>query len=352
MRQPDFTNLLQVLDRKTPSRPTLFEFFLNDKLYTRLAGFTVPPNSPISDYYRRATTAYLHAGYDYTTLNVANFSFPTKPHATGASRSMNDTAMISDRPSFNAYPWPDPNTGDYASLKAFLPTLPAGMKAIIWAPCGVLENVISLLGYETLCLLLADDPALVGDIFDAVGSRLLEFYRIVAPLPNVGACIGNDDWGFNSQTMMSPDDMRKYLFPWHKKIVQTIHDAGKPAILHSCGQLDAVMDDIISDLQYDGKHSYEDKICPVEQMYERFHSRIAILGGLDLDFVCRQPPAAIQARGQAMLDRTKTRGSYALGTGNSVPYYVPDENYFAMITPATAIDYPNTYKPLASEPRP
>ena len=35
-----------------------------------------------------------------------------------------------------------------------------------------------------------------------------------------------------------------------------------------------------------------------------------------------------------MLERTAGRGGYALGTGNSVPDYVPDENYFAMIRAA------------------
>ena len=32
-----------------------------------------------------------------------------------------------------------------------------------------------------------------------------------------------------------------------------------------------------------------------------------------------------------MLERAEPYGGYALGTGNSVPDYVPDENYFAMI---------------------
>ena len=35
-----------------------------------------------------------------------------------------------------------------------------------------------------------------------------------------------------------------------------------------------------------------------------------------------------------MLERTEKRGGYAPGTGNSVPDYVPDENYFAMISAA------------------
>ena len=36
-----------------------------------------------------------------------------------------------------------------------------------------------------------------------------------------------------------------------------------------------------------------------------------------------------------MLARTADRGAYALGTGNSVPDYVPDENYLALIAAAT-----------------
>jgi uroporphyrinogen decarboxylase len=80
--------------------------------------------------------------------------------------------------------------------------------------------------------------------------------------------------------------MRRLVIPWHREIAKAIHLAGKPAILHSCGQLEHVMDDIIDDIKYDGKHSYEDKILPVEQAYEKWGNRIAILGGIDLDFVC------------------------------------------------------------------
>jgi uroporphyrinogen decarboxylase len=68
---------------------------------------------------------------------------------------------------------------------------------------------------------------------------------------------------------------------------------------------------------------------PVEEAYDRYHHRIAIMGGMDVDFVCRASPEAIYTRASAMLDRTAA-GGYALGTGNSVPDYVPDANYFAM----------------------
>lgn len=143
--------------------------------------------------------------------------------------------------------------------------------------------------------------------------------------------ISNDDWGFKTGTMLSPAQMRQYVIPWHKRIVEVIHTACKPSILHSCGKLDEVMDDVIDDIGYDAKHSFEDAILPVEEAYERWGDRIAILGGIDVDFMCRSRPEQIRERCEAMLGRTEKRGGYALGTGNSVPEYVPWENYIAMI---------------------
>jgi len=334
-KDPDFSNLLSVLRREAPARPTLFEFFLNGPLYAKIAGLNEePPLGP--EWERMVIKAFLRAGYDYVTLHASGMNFPTSAVNHLASRSMNDTAIIFGPESYESYPWPDPDSFDYSKLDTFAPELPEGMKIIVYGPGGVLENVMQLVGYEGLCLMIADDPELVEKIFADVGSRLVRYYELSAPHPAVGAVISNDDWGFNAQTMLSPADMRRYVFPWHERIVEAIHAAGKPAILHSCGNLEDVMDDIIDGMRYDGKHSYEDKICPVEDAYERWGKRIAILGGIDLDFVCRSTPEQITARAQAMLDRAAARGSFALGSGNSIPYYVPDDNYFAMIAPAVA----------------
>ncbi len=327
---PDFNNLLAVLGRSRPARPTLFEFFLNDPLYARLAG-GVETQSGSLERYARNVMAFRNAGYDYATLLLPGLSFAAGERHRAASYSLNEGAVIHDRASFDAYPWPDPAQADYGLIDRLAPFVPSGMKLIIHAPGGVLENAISLLGYDTLCFLTADDPALVEAIFEAIGSRLVDYYRRSVPHEAVGAIIGNDDWGFKSQTMLPPDHMRRLVFPWHKQIVAVAHAAGKPAILHSCGCLTPVMDDVIDDMRYDAKHSYEDTIQPVEDAYDQYHHRIALLGGIDVDFVCRADVRQVYARSQAMLARADTDGAYALGTGNSVPEYVPDDHYFAMI---------------------
>ena len=238
--------------------------------------------------------------------------------------------MIHDWATYEAYAWPDPASARYDLLDELAAALPGGMKLIAYGPSGVLENVTEIFGYETLCLLLADDPELVRCVFDQVGARLLRYYEVVAGHPAVGACIDNDDWGFKSQTALSTRHMREHVFPWHKRIVDAIHAAGKPVILHSCGHFERILDDI-SGIGFDGRHSYEDVILPVEEAYERYRERFAIIGGIDVDFICRGTPEEIYARSKAMLERAEPSGGYALGTGNSVPDYVPDDNYFAMI---------------------
>lgn len=331
-RRPNFENLLKVLRREVPDRPTLFEFFMNPSLHTRLVG--APPAGPSNlELARHNIAAFRRAGYDYCTFGAfyVGFDFPRGQQHREKSVSLNEGVMIADRASFEAYAWPEPDELDYSILDTLEAELPEGMKLIPWGPCGVLENVTAMVGYENLCFMLIDEPQLAGDIFDAVGSRLLSYYQHCLQHESVGAIISNDDWGFKTQTMLSPADMRKYVIPWHRKIVAAAHAAGRPAIMHSCGNLQEVMDDIIDDIGFDGKHSYEDAIVPVEQAYDRWGGRMAVLGGIDLDFICRSTPQQVYDRSRAMLQRSAARGGYGLGTGNSVPEYVPEENFFAMI---------------------
>ena len=321
-RTPDFDNLLQVLRHETPARRTLFEYFMNGNVYEEVAG-PYPDHATTEDYLKYMVDAYAGCGYDYVNLSGSEFAFPTKAHTTLRTISLNENAVITDWDSFERYPWPQAERCDYSGLKTVEKFLPGNMKVMVSGPGGVLENVIELVGYDHLCMLTYDDPALVEAIFEKVGSELVKYYAISAQYDSVGLIMSNDDWGFNTQTMLSPADLRKYVFPWHKKIVEYAHRCSKPAVLHSCGYMGDVMEDIIEDMHYDGKHSFEDNICSVEESYRRWGSRIAILGGIDVDFLIRSPEEDIIRRANGLFELSETTGGYALGSGNSIPEYVP-----------------------------
>ena len=80
------------------------------------------------------------------------------------------------------------------------------------------------------------------------------------------------------------------------------------------------MDDLIDDVGIDAKHSFEDKILPVEEAYRRWGDRIAILGGVDMDVLGRGTEEQVRARTRQILEVCGVKGTgYCLGTGNSVP---------------------------------
>ena len=330
MRTPDFeNNLLCALHGEKPKRATIFELFLYPELYEKLAGHGCEPGDPLS-YKKMVVDAMAAGGYDYAPFMLPGFAFPTLARERASTHSLNGQAIITDWESFENYVWPDVNDFDLSILDELEAYMPAGMKLCLRGPCGVLENTIAILGYDNLCYLLYDDQELVQAVTDKVGSTLLKYYRSMAGHPAIGFLCSNDDWGFNTQTFLSTDAMRQYIFPWHKKIVETAHAAGKPCMLHSCGEFRAVIDDIVEDIGFDARHSYEDNIWPVEEAYEALHGRIAVMGGIDMNLMTIGTPEDIYNRARAMLERTAERGGYTLGTGNSIAPYIPVENYMAL----------------------
>lgn len=329
-RLPDFNNLARVLEKQKPSRPTLFEFMIDDGLLQRIAGRDY--GTDYETMLRVKITAFERLGYDFTVAHASLFHFRTAQDKHGAQTvSMNQGFLITDRESFDRYEWNEPEDFPLSPLEAATADLPEGMKLIICGPCGVLENAVAIVGYENLCLMAYEDPALLEDIFDCIGSRLLRYYESVASWDSVGAIMSNDDWGFNTQTMLSPEMMRHYVFPWHKRIAEAAHRRGKYALLHSCGCYRQVIGDIIDDMRFDGRHSYQDNIVPVEEAYESLKGRIAVLGGIDMDYLARSSPEEIRGRCRAMLERSAQAGGYALGSGNSIPAYIPYENYRTLL---------------------
>lgn len=328
MWTPDFNQFLKALKGGKTDRPVLFDFLMSDHIAEPLVG--KPYDDSHLAYHRRNMLAMAAMGYDFAPVGAPSFGFTMKQAAHKESMTMDDTQIVTDWADLENYTWqePDDRIPDY--INEFARLVPEGMKIFVWGPGGVQENAISILGFDNMMVKLYEDPALVRAVVDGVGSRLLKYYELALQVPEVGVIMCNDDWGFKTQTMMSPRHMREYIFPWHKKAVEAAHRAGRPAVLHSCGEHRAIMEDIIGDMGYDGKHSYEDTIQPVEEAYDAYGKRICIMGGIDMDFMCRATPEAVYNRARAMLLKSREGGHYMLGNGNSLARYLPLPQYAAL----------------------
>ena len=88
----------------------------------------------------------------------------------------------------------------------------------------------------------------------------------------VGMISGSDDMGFRGGLMIPPAHMRQLVLAGHKWLAEMAHAAGRPYLLHSCGNLADIMDDLTDEVKIDGKHSFEDTIEDVREAKHRTRS--------------------------------------------------------------------------------
>ena len=344
---PDFGRMERVLRRQgEPDRIPFYEHLADPEIMEAITGL------PMARYpldVREGKEAYAKGlSQFYYQLGFDNVPFEVGPNLPGRGTLLGqDTAVlahpqrgwqdehggpIQTLADFERYPWPEPdNACDYELFEMVVRNLPAGMKIVGGAAGGVFEHGSWLMGLEPLSFAVYDSPQLVKVLFERVGTLLLEIDKRLLEIGGIGALRMGDDMGFKTATMLSPDLMRQHVFPWQKRIVRLAHDQGLPFVLHSCGNLEAVMDDLIGFVGIDAKHSFEDVIMPVTEAKRRYGQRIAVLGGVDVDFLSRHSEHEVRGYTRDLIEQCAPGGGWALGTGNSVANYIPVRNYLAML---------------------
>ncbi|NTV80058.1 MAG: hypothetical protein HGA24_01355 [Candidatus Aminicenantes bacterium] len=232
------------------------------------------------------------------------------------------------------YPWPSVTPEFMADYEYLAAHLPEGMGLMACHAGGMYEHLAAIFSYEGLCFALHDQPDLVAAAADRLGAIMLDFYRRLVELPNLIAVFPGDDMGFRSATLLPPETLRRLVLPWHKRFAALAHARGLPYFLHSCGNLQAIMGDLIDGVGIDARHSFENAILPVAEFQALYGRRIGVLGGVDIDVLGRSSPDEVRAEVRRIINVCHPRGRFAIGSGNSIPSYIPVENYLAMLDEA------------------
>ena len=344
---PDWQGLRDTILRTGGRRRVHFiELFLDPEVSAEICRRygIVDGLDPADPYYaeKREVAVQSFLGYDFVRCSFTGMEMPLRylraedtaglPREQGRNFVDEHKGPIANWDEFEQYPWPDPDKASARSLDWYEQNLPGNL--CVMGSGGFAhyaEYICWLMGYETLCVALFEQRDLVA----AISQRLIEMYRKflgrLLKYDRVKIIWGSDDMGFRGGTLISPNDLREFVLPGHREMAQMSHDAGRPYLLHSCGNLELIYEDLIEDVRIDAKHSFEDTIERVVDLKPRYGHRMALLGGIDVDFLCRSDEAAVRRRVRETLDVCMPGGGYVLGTGNSVANYIPIENYLAML---------------------
>lgn len=336
---PDFSRLEAAIRHEEADRVPLFEAEIAMPIQEWFIG---RPIEKIED----EVEFYIRAGYDYVPVTPPFFTPRLMRTAAIGDGDLSDDdlerawlteseGIIKTMADVEKFPWPKAEEVDFTSFHEIAALLPPKMKTLgVLVPAAVFGNTSQSMGLENFSYALWDDPKLVAALFEIIGSSYLQIAKRLVTVPRVGAVFLCDDLAHGGGPLVSPKIYREYVFPWYKKIGETLANADLPFLFHSDGNLWEVLDDLV-DCGVKGVHPVEPQAMDIVDLKKRYGDRLCIFGNIDLDYTLTR--GTVEEVEQLVIQRLKALapgGGYGLAASNSIPDYVIPENYRAMVEAA------------------
>ena len=239
--------------------------------------------------------------------------------------------------------WPDPERFDVAAAAA--QARARGPDCAVRGPCWtpLFCRICDLIGMENALVNMAVEPlifeALLENVYDrsfALYERLLDACGDAMPIFSMG-----DDFATQRGMMMSPDLWRRFLKPRYAKIFAMARARGKPVWFHSCGDVTAVLGDLI-DIGMDVWETVQLHTLPMtpEALKREYGRNLTFFGGISTQRLPFATPGEIREEVARVIRVLGEGGGYICGPDHHVKPDVPPANTVALFDAATAFRAP------------
>ncbi len=183
-------------------------------------------------------------------------------------------------PSMENYQFPDPHDPRFfANIEPEIERKP-DMFRLFQIGFSLYERAWSLRGIENLLM----DFMLYPDFVHEILTRIAD-YNIAqinkALTYDIDAVYFGDDWGQQSGLIMGYDVWKTFLFPQIERMYKTVRDAGKYVVIHSCGQVSELFDDLV-DLGLNCFNPFQPEVMDIHAIKKQYHGKLSFWGGLSM----------------------------------------------------------------------
>lgn len=334
---PDFDRYLMTLHCQEPDRVPLGDWSVDSKPKEAYLGRKILTIKDEVDF-------RYNAGFDYVTAisglfesQQRGFKRPTLGKVrnqygdtTSRNWAQEHVGYITNWEQFETFDWPSVDDFNYSVWDDLDLILPKGMKAILILG-NIYTSVWMYMGADVFFQSLDTNEELVAAMFERVGNIQYEVFLRVVEHPCVGAIVNNDDIAFNTGLLINPAYLRKYLFPWYKKIGDVCHQQELGYVYHSDGDCTSVMEDII-ECGYHGFNPIQPNCMDIDQVKEKWGRDLCLIGNLNLDSTLTLgTPQDVRAEVYERIRTIAPGGGYMVASSNAITDYVPLENMKALI---------------------
>jgi len=194
------------------------------------------------------------------------------------------------------------------------------------------ERAWTLRGTASLLMDFLDHPAFVHELMNAIADYNLAHVRRALEF-DIDAVLFGDDWGQQRGLQMGPALWREFIRPSLQRLYAEVRNAGKVVMIHSCGDVDELFDDLI-DLGLTCFNPFQPEVMDVPSLMKKYRGRLAFHGGLSTQHTLPYGTEEDVRSETAALLRLGAGGGYVLSPAHAVEGDVPLKNMLAFIETA------------------
>jgi uroporphyrinogen decarboxylase len=147
---------------------------------------------------------------------------------------------------------------------------------------------------------------------------------------DIDAVYFGDDWGMQRGLQMGPHVWHEFIYPVLERMYGTVRRAGRYVMIHSCGDVDELFDDLIS-IGLNCFNPFQPEVMCVAELLPRYRGRLAFYGGMSTQRTLPFEPAEDVRRETEWLLELGAAGGYVFAPAHDVEGDVPVENMLAFL---------------------
>lgn len=196
------------------------------------------------------------------------------------------------------------------------------------------ERAWTVRGMENLMMDMIDHPEFVHELMQAIGDyNLAQIEKALTY--DIDAVYFGDDWGQQHGLIMGPTFWKEYILPQLKRMYGRVRDAGKFVMIHSCGDVDELFDDLV-EAGLNCFNPFQPEVMDIHAILPAYRGRLAFFGGLSMQKTLPFGTAKeVRAESRDLL-KLGADGGYIFSPSHAVESDTSVENMIAFIEEAFA----------------